>query len=201
MNTEMRTLELKPDEIFSRFDPDSRRGLYYDLLLKENRKINLVSRETSVSELERLTAESLVPLTLLDVEVSEYLDIGSGGGIPSVPILLSGVIQGKTTLVERTGKKAAALRRILMALGLDARILKEPYETTSLSAGFDLITMRLVKLTPRLLDRSLSLLAPQGLFVCFSRPSFDISSRNATSYSYSLAGNESPGVVTVFKKA
>ena len=65
MTPQAETLVLDIPEILNRFDPSNRRQAYFDLLLKENRRVNLVSRETSHDHLVRLTAESLLPLSLI----------------------------------------------------------------------------------------------------------------------------------------
>lgn len=161
-------IQVDPAEILGRFDPQNRLETYFDLLLQENRKINLVSRETSREDLRRLAAESLVPLTLLELPVGRYLDIGSGGGLPSIPILLAGAVSGESFLVERTQKKAAALRRILLDLDLAAEVVPSNYEEARLNNRFDLVTIRLVKPTKPLLRKIHSGLNEGGTVVYYS---------------------------------
>ena len=156
------------ESVLWRFDPDGNLGEYFRLLLAENQKINLVSRETSVPDLRRLAAESLFPLTLLASPVQRYLDIGSGGGFPSLPIILSGVVSGEASIVERTQKKAAALRRILIHLGRHAVIHPVSYEQTSFEQPFDLITVRLVTPDRKMLERIHSDLADGGNCVYYA---------------------------------
>jgi len=67
--------------------------------------------------------------------------------MPVLPIMLSGSVSGEVCLIERTQKKAAALRRILYGLELEADIIVKPLEETEFLDSFSLITMRLVKLT------------------------------------------------------
>ena len=161
-------IQVDPTDILKRFDPENRIETYVDLLLEENRKINLVSRETSRDDLRRLTVESLVPLTLLELPVGRYLDIGSGGGLPSIPILLAGAVSGESLLVERTQKKAAVLRRILLELGLFAEVTPSNYEETRSRGKFDLATIRLVKPTKPLLRKIHSELNEDGVVVYYS---------------------------------
>jgi 16S rRNA G527 N7-methylase RsmG len=119
-----------------------------------------------------MVAESLLPLTLSTDQYNGYLDIGSGGGLPSIPILLSGKVTGKGTLCERTQKKAVALGEILTGLPLKAEILANQFLDLKLTDRFDLVTLRYVKLEPRLLDRILSVLTPKGVFLYYSEPEF-----------------------------
>ena len=161
-------IQVDPADILKRFDPLTRLETYFDFLLEENRKINLVSRETLREDLRRLAAESLVPLTLLELPVGRYLDIGSGGGLPSIPILLAGAVSGESRLVERTQKKAAALRRILLELDISAEVLPSNYEETRPSGRFDLVTIRLVKPTKPVLRKIHSELNDGGTVIYYS---------------------------------
>lgn len=173
------------DSILDRFDPAGRLQHYFELLTKENERINLVSRETPPQQLRRLAAESLLPLTLLDKKFEKYLDIGSGSGLPALPIMLSGQVSGQTFLVERTRKKKAALRRMLHVLNLRADVVDRPFEENEFGARFDLITMRLVKLSRPLLDRVMTLLQADGRFIYYARPEICCASVRAHTYPYS----------------
>ncbi len=117
-----------------------------------------------------MAAESLLPLQLIESPINDYLDIGSGGGFPAVPILFSGRVGGQATLVERTQKKAAALKRLLGWLNLTASIQPRTFEEVRFSGRYDLITLRWVKLTDSLLKRIVSLLTPHGTFLHYSPP-------------------------------
>jgi len=126
------------------------------------------------SGLTRLAAESLIPFELLDRRsYDRYLDIGSGGGFPSIPILLTSEIN-QTTLVERTQKKAAALRRMSDAMNLNIQIAPVTLEDLPRSdVHYNLITMRLVRLTSRLLRRIIPRLSPGGVFIYYAPTELD----------------------------
>lgn len=218
-----------PSELLKRFDPKNILERYYLLLLQENERVNLVSRETAKgsglcrveapvllpkleiagrtapgSALRLLAAQSLLPFEKLDLdEIDNYLDIGSGGGFPAIPILLTRRINQTCLLVERTKKKAGALRRIFLALDLKATIISQSFEELSLDPVFDLITLRLVKLTPPLFQRIYSVLRPGGYFVNYAVPDFDLTGEGAdsTTFHHSTVTGESSGSFTVCKKA
>jgi 16S rRNA (guanine527-N7)-methyltransferase len=194
-----------PVELLRRYDPEDKLERYYQLLLQENKRINLVSRETTEGgfiSLTKLAAQSLLPFEKIDIdEIENYLDIGSGGGFPAVPILLTEKVK-QATLIERTKKKAGALRRILLALDVKAEIINQSFEETSLELTFDLITLQLVKLTPQLFESIFSVLKPGGYFVYYATPDFDPtdkSTESATFY-YSTALGEASGRFTIFHK-
>jgi 16S rRNA G527 N7-methylase RsmG len=200
MSDRLQRIEFDPEEILRQFDLSSLRHKYFDLLLRENKRINLVSRETSQDDLERLSAESLLPLTRLSRPIGNYLDIGSGGGFPAVPLLLSGVITGKAILIERTQKKAGALRRMLLALNLSAEILPIDFSKADLLPVCNLITVRLVKMTPKLLERGCSLLATGGVLICFSRVEFDFAPADLTSSAFVYSSDEVEKYMTFYHR-
>ncbi len=167
-------IHIESTSILKRYDPTDRLRSYFTLLMEENSRVNLVSRETSDDDLRRLAAESLLPFDVFDpVRVDRYLDIGSGGGFPAFPILLCRNI-AQSVLVERTIKKAAALERIVTSLNeqseLAVRIVNKSFEEWKSSGKFDLITLRLVRLVPLLLKKILPLLNPGGCFIYYAAP-------------------------------
>lgn len=139
--------------------------------MEENSQLNLVSRETSYDDIKRLVAEALHPLGRIQNPVTRYLDIGSGGGLPAIPILLS-LRLTDATLVERTQKKAAALGRLLKSLGIKAHCICRTFEECEFTGKFDLVTLRYVKLNPKLLLRIRRTLDLSGVMVYYSAPEF-----------------------------
>ncbi|MEW6411134.1 MAG: RsmG family class I SAM-dependent methyltransferase [Candidatus Zixiibacteriota bacterium] len=167
-------IELAPVELLRRHDPDLRLTRYFEILKAENQKINLVSRETIDSGLEILAAESLLPFDQIERQpFRNYLDIGSGGGLPAFPILLTKPIE-KATLVERVSKKSLALGRIVRGLYMDStsvEIVEGNFEELSFEGQFDLVTLRLVALTKRVLKKIDSVLASSGIFIYYAAAS------------------------------
>lgn len=196
-----RLIEFDRDAILSRYDRNNRLSEFYRLLMIENEKINLVSRETSRDDFQQLAAESLLPLDILppDPAHGSYLDIGSGGGFPFVPILLAGQ-SGYAAAAERTVKKAHALKRILNEMNLKAEVIGRTVEDVKFSRKFDLISQRYVKLTPRLLKLALSLLTDSGIFVYYGLPGFDITGCNMVSYRFEAVAGEPPRHFCLFTK-
>lgn len=191
---------LDPTKLLPLCDPERRLNQYFDLLMQENRNINLVSRETSRKTFDSLASEALLPPHHLDLRAGSYLDIGSGGGLPAIPILLSGRIAGSTVLVERTQKKAAALGRIASGLGLSVEILDRAFEELRFNRTFDLITLSYVKLSHRLLTFILKDLSPGGLFVYYSSPSFSPQQCRYERYSFTIEGDTAVRTFTVFRR-
>ena len=200
MTGRVECVSFSPQEILERFDPSGRHLKFIDLLLAENRKLNLVSRETSREDLVGLIAESLLPLTQFELPIRDYLDIGSGGGLPSLPILLSGNVEGRALLVERVQKKSAALRRMIYALDLAAELPALDFDQISPEGDFHLITVRLVKLTPGLLARAGSLLHPDGTLLYFARPETGLTVTGLQASVFEYTSGKSPKHFTLFRK-
>ncbi|MGE4232145.1 MAG: 16S rRNA (guanine(527)-N(7))-methyltransferase RsmG [Bacteriovoracia bacterium] len=105
---------------------------YAEILLRINEGINLTGAKNK-DEFERkhiqdsVLAFSQVQKTNLPVE--QYIDVGSGGGIPGIILAILSPAT-RVTLVERRVKKATALLSIVKELGLEDRVkvLAKPFE-------------------------------------------------------------------------
>ena len=104
-----------------------------------------------------------VPSVVKGVAVGADLaiaDIGSGPGFPGLPIKLW-VPQISLTLIESNHKKAAFLKEVTRALTLtDVNIQNTRAET--LSATFDVVTLRAVEHFETILPTAANLVAPSG---------------------------------------
>lgn len=171
MNYSKDTILFNPSQLLKKIDKNKKLETYFSLLKNENKKINLVSRETIKSQLPLLAAESLLPFEKIDLESFEnYLDIGSGGGLPSIPIIFTRNIK-HAILVERTKKKTTALKRMIKDLSLEndtINVMDKTFEECDFNILFDLITLKLVKLTDPLLNKIFPLLKTGGLFIYYS---------------------------------
>lgn len=92
---------------------------FCELLLQWNRKVsNLISRNDEPRLVSRHVAESLAPLAALrDHAGGAWMDFGSGGGFPAIPLALAGIGE-RWTLVESRRTKCLFLRRAAAELGL-----------------------------------------------------------------------------------
>jgi 16S rRNA (guanine527-N7)-methyltransferase len=118
-------------------------------------------------------ADSLAALPLVrQAGVRSLLDLGSGGGFPglTLAIALSGI---RVALVEAVRKKAAFLRTVVAALGLEDRVtvISERSEVLAHDPGhrerWDVVTARAVAVLPELIELSLPLLAPGGRLIAW----------------------------------
>jgi 16S rRNA (guanine527-N7)-methyltransferase len=96
---------------------------YAQLLKKWQAVQNLVSRETLDSIWTRHFADSLQILPLLRDTDRQFLDLGSGGGFPALPLAIA--LRGPNhhfVLVEPTSRKVSFLRTVARELGLSVTV-------------------------------------------------------------------------------
>ncbi len=198
-------------DVFNDANVEQRLSSWFDLLRLECEKLNLVSRETlntqgderMVSGLERLTVESILPLQVIEQEqFDSYLDIGSGGGFPSIPILLTKQIK-RVTLVERTQKKATALQRMMTKLHNNFLVLPINLDDLKLPpVTFDLISLRLVKLDSKIIRHIKTFLRPGGVFIYYYTPDthLDLSSFEVSNYVFNDDSGHKPLQCTLLRK-
>jgi 16S rRNA (guanine527-N7)-methyltransferase len=109
---------------------------YLDLLLETNKQFNL----TGIKEPEEawtkhiLDSLSLIP-TLVKEGAQHVVDVGSGGGLPGIPLAIT-LPDVTFTLVETTRKKALFLSDAVEQLGLDnVTVIAERAENLSTKDG------------------------------------------------------------------
>jgi len=99
---------------------------YAELLLAANRQLNL----TGARDAEALADHLRDALTLLsDITDGPLVDVGSGGGLPGIPLALATGFE--VLLVEATAKKAAFLTRVLTELGLAGEVAAQRAEVAA----------------------------------------------------------------------
>jgi len=93
---------------------------YAKTLLTWNQGVsNLISRNDEIRLVDRHIAESLAPARMLAASGCErFVDFGSGGGLPAIPLMLAGV-GSFWTLVESRRNKTLFLRKIQQDLKLN----------------------------------------------------------------------------------
>lgn len=92
---------------------------YRELIAKENKKQNLVSRRDVDNLVKRLIEESLLPLKWTRCKLAyPLLDIGSGAGLPGIPLKIAKP-DLCMVLLEANRRKSLFLRRVISMLPLD----------------------------------------------------------------------------------
>ena len=136
-----------------------RLAAYCEILEKWASRHNLVRVSGRRELVDRHILESLAPIEHLG-QTGRLVDIGSGAGLPGVPLLCA-MDRWSGLLVEPRQKRWAFLSLIVRELGLDARVLRSRYETLN-EGRFDLVTARAVGGHEALLAWAPEHLAPAG---------------------------------------
>ncbi len=148
---------------------------YVALLLEANMRVNLtrVVDPDAVARLHLLDA--LAALPLLDaLAPTGAIDLGSGGGVPGVPLAIARQSIA-WTLVDSSARKASLLRRFADQLRLsNLSVLAERAETLGRDPEhrerYDLVTARACAPLPVLAELALPLLRPGGHLVAWKGP-------------------------------
>jgi 16S rRNA G527 N7-methylase RsmG len=157
--------------IFNKYDTSGRLSAYLQDIQAYNKKVNLVSRETSFDDLVRIAADCLVPFELQAAPSGKIFDIGAGAGFPSL-VLLLGFSGLEGVIFERTGKKALFLESMVRGYKLNAEVISGDFLTVSgniPSESFDYGFMKYVHIERKILSTALLLLKPFGCFIYYSR--------------------------------
>lgn len=139
----------------------------YTRLLEEwNRKINLVSRKEDAPVILKHVFHSLLIMKVHSFRKGEkVLDLGTGGGLPGIPLA---IVFPETSflLVDATGKKIAACKAMIGELGLKNVIALHTRVEELKGVIFDTILSRQVAPLSDLCGYAFRLLKPEGELVC-----------------------------------
>lgn len=137
---------------------------YAQLLAKWQAVQNLVSRETLNAVWSRHFADSLQVLKLLKPGDHAFLDLGSGGGLPALPLAIA--LKGPNhhfTLIEPNGRKVSFLRTVARELDLIVTVegRRSDQVDSRETPAPDIITSRALAALPTLCGWMRPFFAPQ----------------------------------------
>lgn len=136
---------------------------FLELIAKWNRVYNL----TAIREADKaLTHHVLDCLAVLPhLTGGRTADVGSGAGLPGIPLALARP-DWRVTLIESNHKKSTFLTQALAELGIaNAAVAAERVETVEPAGGFDLVISRAFSDLPEYVRLSGRLVAPEGTLV------------------------------------
>jgi 16S rRNA (guanine527-N7)-methyltransferase len=148
---------------------------YFDLLVRWNRRINLTSlplEPVQDATIDRMFLEPIVAARHVPDSPLSWLDIGSGGGSPAIPLKIMRP-QARLTMIESRAKKAAFLREAARVLELTDTQVRETRFEASLEgpdraqSRADLITVRAIRSEPAFMSLCRRALAPGGRLLLF----------------------------------
>lgn len=130
---------------------DSQKNLfssYINRLLWWNKKINLISRGITSKDVEMHVKHSLFPIFLNLLDDTDFIiDIGTGGGLPGIPLKIA-LPSLQIQLNDISTKKVLAVREIIRYLKLDGiTVQADDFKDLSLSSGHCIISKYAFKIS------------------------------------------------------
>lgn len=142
---------------------------YKKAFLEENSRINLMSKNDEKVLYEKHIYDSLAIKLLfdkLDTLPTTILDIGTGGGFPSIPIAIE-YPEISVTGIDSIQKKINAITNIAKNLNLkNIKFIRDRVENLN-GQEFDIITSRAVAQTSQLIEYAYPLLKKGGYLVLY----------------------------------
>ena len=144
---------------------------YLAELSRWNQRINLTALPIGfpIPELtiDKLIVEPLIATTLLPSASRVWMDLGTGGGSPAVP-LRTVWRDGSLMMIESRERKCSFLREVVRQVGLaNARVKAVRFEALHRDGRAELVTIRAVKVNDTMAHLLGGLIAPRGFLLAF----------------------------------
>ncbi len=145
----------------------------YNVFSDWNGKINLSAIRDREGIFEKHFVDSLLAMKFFDFNNKKILDLGAGGGFPSLPLA---IMNPKSSIlaVDSVRKKTRAISDMANKLGLDVKTCNDRIETLGQDKRyreqFDLVIARALAPWPVLLEYALPFVAVDGYFIAYQGP-------------------------------
>ena len=164
-------IELLESYPFIKIDENQKNQLvsYMELTLKANESFNLTANDTKESFMIKNIIDSLLIVKNLDLDEKNILDLGSGAGLPGIPLAIY-YKNTNFTLLEPLTKRANFLKEIAQKLGLkNVKVVNERAEIFIKNAreSYDFVTSRAVSRLNILLELSIPFLKVGGELIAY----------------------------------
>lgn len=139
----------------------------YEFLVEYNQNVNL----TAITDFEEVVVkhfiDSVLPFSMIDIkENSSFIDVGTGAGFPSIPLMIVRP-DLKGTLLEALNKRCVFLEKACELTGVDVKVVHgraEDYAKEKREA-FDFATARAVAAMPVLCEYCIPYVKTGGKFI------------------------------------
>ena len=139
----------------------------YEFLVEYNQNVNL----TAITNFEEVVVkhfiDSVLPFSMIDIkENSSFIDVGTGAGFPSIPLMIVRP-DLKGTLLEALNKRCVFLEKACELTGVDVKVVHgraEDYAKEKREA-FDFATARAVAAMPVLCEYCIPYVKTGGRFI------------------------------------
>ena len=145
---------------FSRFSRVSRETInslikYEELLIKANKKLNLIGKSTINQIWHRHFLDSMQVIDFIDKNDKMLVDIGSGAGFPGLVVSIVAKdkkIPLKVKLIEKSSKKIIFLNEVINKLKLDANVVNQNVQESAYNFFEEVFVSRAFKPLPKILE-------------------------------------------------
>ena len=139
----------------------------YEFLVEYNQNVNM----TAITDFEEVVVkhfiDSVLPFSMIDIkENSSFIDVGTGAGFPSIPLMIVRP-DLKGTLLEALNKRCVFLEKACELTGVDPKVIHgraEDYAKEKREA-FDFATARAVAAMPVLCEYCIPYIKTGGRFI------------------------------------
>lgn len=149
----------------------ARFGKYLELLVKWQKVQRLVG-STDPGSITDLVLDSLLFTSVLPPDIERLMDLGSGAGLPGIPLSIVAPAM-QVTLVESRQKRASFLSTAVRELGLSAtRVINSRAEALppELHESFDAVVMRCAGPLDQMVPLAMRFVVPGGSIIATGPP-------------------------------
>lgn len=144
---------------------------YYEHLVEWNNKINLTAITEEKEVYIKHFFDSLCFSKIKMLNDESLLDVGSGAGFPSIPLLIA-FPNLKITIIDAQQKRIHFLESLIAELGLQAKLIHGRAEEFSFKNHFDIVTARAVSNMQILTELCLPFARVEGDFIALKGPKY-----------------------------
>jgi len=145
----------------------------YELFSDWNSKINLSAIRDKEGIYLKHFVDSLLSMKFMDFENKKVLDIGAGGGFPTLPLAIVNST-AEFTALDSVGKKMKVVQKMADDLGLNVKTIHGRIEdfgqNKEYREQFDIVTARALAPWPVLLEYGLPFVKKGGVFLTYLGP-------------------------------
>lgn len=149
-----------------------------EFMVEYNKNVNLTAITDFKEIVEKHFIDSILPFAGLDIaKKSSFIDVGTGAGFPSLPLLIwRGDLNG--TLCDSLQKRCVYLEKVCEKLGIKAEIVHARAEELGKERRekYDFATARAVSAMPVLTEFCLPFVKKNGLFIALKSVNEDAKS-------------------------
>lgn len=165
----------------------------YDFMVEYNKNVNL----TAITDFEDVVmkhfVDSVLPFSKLEIGKNDsFIDVGTGAGFPSLPLLIYRS-DLKATLCDSLGKRCVYLEKVCDKLEIKAEIIHARSEELGRKRReyYDFSTARAVAAMPVLMEYCLPFVKTGGRFIALKSVNEDIAAAESAA---KILGGEKPQI-------